>query len=451
MSANQHVLIVGAGFAGIGLAHRLKQAGIDDFTIVERAGSVGGTWRDNTYPGLACDIPSHLYSYSFAPNPDWSRFFAPQPEIRAYLERCADMHGIRAHLRLGVAVTGADFDEASGLWSVQTSGGETLTARVLVSGAGHALTQPVLPDIPGSESFAGKTMHSARWDHDYALDGKSVAVVGTGASAVQIIPTIAPRVGRLSVFQRTPAWVLPKPDWATSELERSLYRRVPLIQAAARAASYAVFESFALGHVFAPRLNAIHDWRGTRYLRRSVRDPVLRDRLTPRFRFGCKRILLSNEYYPALQLDHVELVTDAIREIRPHAIVTADGEERPVDAIVYATGFVASETAPPFPIRGRGGRSLAERWESGGEAYLGTTVAGFPNLFLMIGPNLGLGHNSMIFMMESQFPYVIGAITALRERGLRFVDVRPDVQASYNAWVQKRLSRSVWNTGGCRS
>lgn len=446
---NQHILIVGAGFAGIGLGHRLLQAGITDFTIVERAASVGGTWRDNTYPGLACDVPSHLYSYSFAPNPDWSRFFAPQPEIRAYLERCAD--GVRRHLRLGVEVTSAAFDEESGLWSVRTRGGETITARVLVSASGHALTRPILPDIPGAGTFAGKTMHSARWDHTWPLDGKDVAIVGTGASAVQIIPAIARRVRRLHVFQRTPAWVFPKPDWATTALERWLYRRAPWTQRVARALSYAVFESFALGHVYAPRLNALHDWRGRRYLRRAVADPGLRERLTPRFRFGCKRILLSSDYYPSLQLDHVELVTDPIREVRPHSVVSADGTERPVDAIVYATGYVAAEATPPFPLRGRGGRSLADEWTQGGEAYLGTTVAGYPNLFLMIGPNVGLGHNSMVYMMESQFPYVIGAIRALRDRGLRFVDVRPEAQARYNRWVQARLARSVWNTGGCRS
>lgn len=447
---NFHVLIVGAGFAGIGLAHRLVQAGVRDFTILERASSVGGTWRDNTYPGLACDIPSHLYSYSFAPNPDWSRFFAPQPEIRAYLERCADMHGIRAHLRLGVAVTGAAFDEASGLWSVSTTEGP-VTARFLVSGAGHALSRPVFPDIPGRDTFAGKTMHSARWDGDYPLDGKAVAVVGTGASAVQIVPAIAPRVTWLSVFQRTPGWVFPKPDWDTSPLERRLYRRLPAAQTLMRGATYAIFESFALGHVFAPRLNTIHDWRGRRFLRKSVRDPVLREKLTPRFRFGCKRILLSNEYYPALQRDNVELVTDAIAEIRPRAIVTADGKVRPVDVIAYATGYVAAEAVPPFPISGRGGRRMDETWRNGGEAYLGTTVSGFPNLFLIVGPNVGLGHNSMIYMMESQFNYVLDAIRTVRARRVRFVDVRAEAQSTYNAWLQERLAKSVWNTGGCQS
>ena len=511
MSRNEHILIIGAGFAGIGLAHRLEAAGIGDYTILERADRVGGTWRDNTYPGLACDIPSPLYSYSFAPNPDWSRFFAPQAEILRYLEGCADTLGVRApiihrvagesvkrpansgssgdwrpqacpshveddsrwrspkahadprsqprageicgrgHLRLGVAATGATFDEASGLWTVSTSDGDTITARVLVSGAGHALTRPIVPDIPGASSFAGKVMHSARWDHTYPLEGKSVAVVGTGASAVQIVPAIADRVGRLAVFQRTAAWVLPKPDRATTAAERWLYRKAPWTQRLVRTLTYAAFESFALGHVFAPGLNKLHDWRGDRFLRRTVADPALRRKLRPTFRFGCKRILLSNEYYPTLQRDHVELVTDPIRAIRPGSIVTADGTERPVDVIVYATGFVAAEAIPPFPIRGRDGRTLGDRWTRGGEAYLGTTVSGFPNLFLMIGPNLGLGHNSMIFMMESQFRYVLGAISALRDRRLRFVDVRPEVQTRYNVWVQRRLARSVWNTGGCRS
>ncbi|MDP2310580.1 MAG: NAD(P)/FAD-dependent oxidoreductase [Pseudomonadota bacterium] len=447
---NLHVLIIGAGFAGIGLAHRLMRGGLRDFTILERAPSVGGTWRDNTYPGLACDIPSHLYSYSFAPNPDWSRFFAPQPEIRAYLERCADMHGIRSHIRFEVGAIRADFDEGTGLWTVQTTAGP-ITARFVVSGAGHALSQPVYPDIPGRASFAGKTMHSARWDGEYPLEGKAVAVIGTGASAVQIVPAIASRVGSLGVYQRTPAWVFPKPDWPTSKVERRLYRRIPPVQRLMRGAVYSIFESFALGHVFAPRLNAIHDWRGRRFLASSVRDRALREKLTPDFRFGCKRILLSNEYYPALQRENVELITDTITEIRPHAIATADGKVRPVDVIAYATGFVAAEAAPPFAIHGRGGRTLEQAWNNGGEAYLGTTVTGFPNLFLMIGPNLGLGHNSMIFMMESQFNYVIDAIRTLRRRRVRFMDVRADAQARHNAWLQKRLARSVWNTGGCRS
>jgi cation diffusion facilitator CzcD-associated flavoprotein CzcO len=361
------------------------------------------------------------------------------------------MGGVRAHIRFGVEVTGATFDEATGLWTVETSAGEAHRARVLVSGAGHALTRPVLPDIPGAASFAGKAMHSARWDHSYPLEGKSVAVVGTGASAVQIVPAIAPRVSRLTVFQRTPGWVLPRPDRPTSPLLRWIFRRAPVTQKVVRAAIYAIFESFALGHVYGPRLNALHDRRGRRYLQRAVRDPELRASLTPRFRFGCKRILLSNDYYPALQRDNVELVTEPITEIRPRSVVTAGGRERPVDVIVYATGYEAAEGTPPFPVRGRGGRTLAQAWMRGGEAYLGTTVTGFPNLFVVVGPNVGLGHNSMIYMMESQFAYVLGAISALRERGLAFVDVRPEVQARYNRWVQRRLARSVWNTGGCRS
>ena len=448
---NDHIVIVGSGFAGIGLGIRLKQAGIHDFTILERAERVGGTWRDNTYPGVACDVPSHVYSFSFEPNPEWSRFYAPQEEILAYLEHCADKYAVRAHIRFGTAATSATFDERTGLWTVKTNRGETLEARVLVSGSGHALSTPVYPDIPGRDTFEGKAMHSARWDHAYALEGKTVAVIGTGASAIQIVPTIAPKVGRMHVFQRTAAWVTPKMDRPLTEREHRVFRRVPSLQKLERGIIYWVMESMAVGYVVDPRLNAVREHFATKYLEKAVADPVLRAKLTPTFRMGCKRVQFSNDYLPALQRDNVELVTDGITEIRPHAIVTKDGTERPVDAIVYATGFETSEAKPPFPIVGRGGLDLKDAWKDGIEAYQGTTVAGFPNFFMIIGPNLGLGHSSMIFMMESQFPYVLDAIQKLRARKLKFVDVRKDVQAKYNRWLQGRLARTVWNTGGCDS
>ncbi len=449
--SNDHVLIVGAGFAGIGMAIRLKQAGIEDFTILERADRVGGTWRDNTYPGIACDVPSHLYSYSFEPNPNWSRLFAPQEEILAYLEHCADKYGIRSHIRFGSQVTGASFDEGTGLWTVKTGDGATLVARVIVSGAGHALSRPVLPEIPGRETFLGKTMHSARWDHDYSLKGKTVAVIGTGASAIQIIPSIADDVGRMHVFQRTASWVQPKPDRPMTEAQKKTFRDKPLLQKLTRGAIYLVLEAMATGYVVEPRLNRIRELTSLWYLRKSVRDPALRAKLTPRFRLGCKRILISNDYFRVLQQENVELVTDGIAELRPHAIVTRDGKERPVDVIVYATGYETAEAKPPFPIVGRRGRELKDAWSGGISAYAGTTITGFPNLFLLLGPNVGLGHSSMIFMMESQFPYVLGAIRTLRERRLKYVDVRSDVEQRYNDRIQKRLAGTVWNAGGCVS
>ncbi|MCB9730784.1 MAG: NAD(P)/FAD-dependent oxidoreductase [Deltaproteobacteria bacterium] len=452
MTAVEHheVIIVGAGFAGIGLAYALRRAGFEDLVVFERAGSIGGTWRDNTYPGVACDVPSNLYSFSFAPNPDWSRFFSPQPEIRDYLERCTDALGVRPFVRLNTSVTAAAFDEEAGLWRVRTSAGAH-TARVLVSCAGHALSQPVYPDIPGREDFAGVAMHSARWDDGVDLRGKSVAVVGTGASAIQIVPAIVERTGRLYVFQRTPGWVVSRPDFETTPLQRRIFRRWPLAQKLVRGVTWALLESFAVGHVHAPELNKVHEWRGRRLLRRSVADPALRARLLPGYRFGCKRLLMSNTWYPALQEPHVELVIERIAAIEPDAIVTADGVRREVDVIVYATGYVAAEARPPFPITGLGGRALAEVWSESAEAYLGTAIAGFPNLFMVVGPNVGLGHSSMVLMMESQFAYIVDAVRTLRSRRLRWVDVRPEQQRRYNAWLQRRLARTVWNTGGCRS
>jgi len=447
---NEHVVIVGSGFAGLGLAIQLKRAGIDDFTILERSDRVGGVWRDNTYPGLCCDVPSHLYSFSFEPNPSWSRVYSPQAEILAYLERCAVKYGVLSHIRFGTTVTSARFDEGTGLWSVFTSAGTKLDARVLVSAAGHALSKPVLPNIEGRDTFAGKSMHSARWDHEYSLDGRTVAVVGTGASAVQIIPTIAPKVRAMHVFQRTAAWVMPKLDRDVAPAIRNVFARAPVAQMAARCAIYLAQESLA-PIALRPALGGLVERYATKYLHDSVTDPDLRAKLTPTFRPGCKRMLLSNDYYPALQRANVEVVTDRIAEIRAHSVVTADGRERPVDTIVYATGYEAAEAKPPFEVVGRHGQTLADAWHDGGEAYLATTVSGFPNFFLILGPNVGLGHNSMIFMMESQFAYVLGAIKDIRARALAYVDLRLEHQQRYNAWIQKRLENTVWNSGGCQS
>jgi cation diffusion facilitator CzcD-associated flavoprotein CzcO len=448
---NDHVLIIGAGFAGIGMAIRLKQSGIEDFTILERSDRIGGTWRDNTYPGIACDVPSHLYSYSFEPNPGWSRFFAPQKDILAYLEHCADKYDVRKHMRFSSEVTGASFDERAGMWTVRLADGSSLTARVVVSGSGHALTKPVYPDVPGRSTFRGKSMHSARWDHGYSLKGKAVAVVGTGASAIQIIPSIASEVGRMHVMQRTASWVQPRPDRAISAREQKAMRDRPYLQQVMRRGIYWFLEGMAVGYVVEPRLNRIRELTAMRFLRKSVRDPELRAKLTPKFRLGCKRILLSNDYYRVLQQDNVELVTEPIAEIREHSIVTKDGKERPVDAIIYATGFEASEAKPPFSILGRGGVDLQSVWRDGISAYSGTTIAGFPNAFLLLGPNTGLGHSSMIFMMESQFAYVLDAVKTIRARRLKYVDVRSDVEREYNDKLQKRLAGTVWNAGGCAS
>ena len=444
------VLIVGSGFAGLGIAIRLKQQGFEDFLVLERSDRLGGVWRDNVYPGVACDVESHLYSYSFAPNPHWSRSFAPQREILGYLDDCADRFGLRAHLRYGSEVVSASFDDALGTWTVSCADGARFEARLLVSAAGHALTRPVYPDLPGRESFAGPAFHSARWNTEVPLEGKRIAVIGTGASAIQIVPAMAKIASRLFVYQRTAPWVVPKLDREISPERRALFRRFPLAQKLARGAIYWRRELFVLGFR-QPRLMRLAERLVRRHLTRSVQDPKLRAKLTPNYALGCKRVLPSDDYYPAVQKPNVEVVTDAIERIEPDAIITRDGQRRAVDAIIYATGFEAAEAKPPFELRGSGGLRLEERWSDHVEAYLGTAVSGFPNLFLLVGPNCGLGHSSMTLMMEAQFEYVLSALDGFRAHGWRAVDVKPDVQRAFNDELQRRLSKTVWNVGGCVS
>jgi cation diffusion facilitator CzcD-associated flavoprotein CzcO len=450
MSERAPIVIIGTGFAGLGMAIRLKQAGIDDFVILEQASGVGGTWRDNHYPGAACDVESHLYSFSFEPNPTWTRTFAPQGEILAYLERCTDKYGVRPHIRFETRVTGARFDEDTALWTVATSRGDELLARAIISATG-GLSRPSYPGIPGLDRFAGKTFHSARWDDAYAFDGKTVGVVGTGASAIQIVPSIAPRVRHLDVFQRTAPWIIPKPDYPISAAQRERFRRAPALQHLARVGQYWQHELFAAGFVLEPRIMKLAGKLARRYLDATVTDEVLRAKLAPRFTLGCKRVLLSNDWYPAVQRPNVDVVTEGIREVTPAGVVTVDGKERALDALVLATGFTAADSVAPFDLRGRGGLGLNEAWRDGAEAYLGTTVSGFPNLFLLVGPNTGLGHSSMVFMIESQIAYVMSALEGMRARGLRLVDVRADAQSRYNASLKARLARTVWATGGCTS
>ncbi len=442
------IVIVGAGFSGLGMGIRLKQAGVHDFVILERADKVGGTWRDNQYPGAACDVESHLYSFSFEPNPRWTRTFASQAEILEYLEHCTDKYGVRKHIRFGVAATGAYFDDRRGGWDVAVTGspGHTLRASVLIAACGP-LNREKLPDIPGLAAFRGSMFHSSRWDHTFSLRAKKVAVIGTGASAIQIVPAIAAEVERLFVFQRTPPWVIPKPDRLISHRMRALYARFPLAQKLARQAIYWRRELLALGMVADPRIMKLPEALARLYLARSVASAELRRKLAPNYVMGCKRVLPTNDWYRALQRENVELVTERIAEVREGGIVTRNGEERAVDAVVLATGFEASEHVAPFEVRGRLGRDLAETWRDGAEAYLGTTVSGFPNLFLLIGPNTGLGHGSMVFMIESQVAYVLSAVRTMRCKGLTHVDVRPDVQARYNERLRRRLENTVWSTG----
>ncbi len=439
------VIIVGSGFAGLCMAVRLKQAGIDNFIILEKDREFGGTWWANHYPGCAVDIPSHLYSFSFAANAAWTRRFARQQELLAYTRSIVRDFGLDGHLRVGTAFDGAAFDEAGGYWRVRTSGG-ALSAKCVVGAVG-ALNRPALPKLPGLADFAGTMFHSSRWEHGYDLRGKRVAVIGTGASAIQFVPEIVGQVARLDLYQRTAPWILPRPDRAIGAREQRLLASWPLLQRLCRALDYAQFESRAILFVHLPRMLGLVQWLARRHLQRQVADPALRAKLTPDYRLGCKRVLLMNTYYPALTRPNVELVTDPIAQVRAHSIVTAGGQEREVDAIVFGTGFDVEHAVNAAEVRGRGGKLL---FADDKQAYKGCAVAGFPNYFLITGPNTGLGHNSMIYMIESGVAYVLDAIKAIRAGQLHSVEVKEEVQRDFNAELQRRMKGTVWSTG-CKS
>ena len=443
------IAILGAGFGGLGMAIRLKQEGIDDFVVFERDTDVGGTWWANSYPGCQCDVPSHLYSYSFAPNPDWTRTYPLQEELGRYARDCAERFGVIDHVRLGCEVIGAQWDEEATLWRIETSDGE-FTADVLVAAPGF-LSEPSIPDLPGLGSFRGEVFHTARWNHDHDLTGRRVAVLGTGASAIQTVPAIQPIVGHLSVFQRTPPWVLPHRDRPITDFERRMYRRFPALQRLVRAGVYLSRELVVPGLTFEPRMMKALERLALHHMEKQVPDPELRARLTPAYRMGCKRILPSNDWYPALQRPNVEVVTDGIEEIVPEGIVGADGRLHEVDTIVLATGFKVTDISLAHRIRDADGISMAEHWQGSPQAYLGTSVAGYPNFFFVTGPNTGLGHNSLLFMIEAQLSYVLDALRQMRARGATRIEVRRDAQEQFNAYIQRRLVRSVWNTGGCAS
>jgi cation diffusion facilitator CzcD-associated flavoprotein CzcO len=449
MSASFDVAIVGTGFSGLGMAIQLQKAKRHSFVLLEKAGDVGGTWRENHYPGCACDIPSHLYSFSFEPNPRWTRMFAPQREILEYLRGCADKYGIRPHIRFHSEVLRVEFDERDARWRVHTRTG-LVTARHLVLGLG-ALSRPSTPNLRGIERFAGKAFHSAEWDHACDLAGKHVAVIGTGASAIQFVPEIVDRVGKLHLFQRTPPWVLPHPDRAITPLERALFRLIPLSQRLYRYAIYWQNEARALGFTVDPRIMKLARALGERNIERQIRDPRLRALVRPSYMPGCKRILMSNTWYRALARPNVDVVTSGIAEVTARGIIDGSGVERPADVIIYGTGFDVQDTLTPMRVFGRDGVELNERWRADRvEAYRGTTIAGFPNLYTLMGPNTGLGHNSIVFMIEAQVGYVLRCIEALERRGARCADVRPEAQAAFNAELQPRLQRSVW-ASGCQS
>jgi cation diffusion facilitator CzcD-associated flavoprotein CzcO len=444
------VFVIGAGFGGLGLAVRLAERGERDFVVVERGDEVGGTWRDNTYPGAACDVPSQLYSFSFALKPDWSRSFSPQEEIQDYLREVARESGVLPHFRFHVNFEDARWDEDAARWRIQTSAGDC-TANVLVSAAG-ALSDPKMPDIEGIDSFAGQVFHSARWNHDYDLAGKRVAIIGTGASAIQIVPEIAGQVERLDVYQRTAPWVMPRWDRPYSALEKAAFRRVPGLQKLVRGAIYAGREMYVPAFTRNPRLAAPAKRMALANIDKGVTDPALREKVLPDFEIGCKRILISSDWYPALSRDNVDLVTDGIAKVTPNGIVTRDGVEREVDVLIVATGFLATEQPVAAQITGRQGRTLREAWaESGVQAYKGASVYGFPNLFFVIGPNTGLGHTSMVYMIESQIAYIVDALETMRSRGLAAVEPTARAQQVWNEDLQRRMQPTVWNIGGCSS
>ncbi len=444
------VAVIGTGFAGLGMAIELKRSGEDDFVVLERADAVGGTWRDNHYPGCACDVPTPLYSFSFAPNPDWSRLYARWDELRDYLEDCADRFGVRPHIHLGCEVTAATWQADAQRWLLELGDGRTLTARIVIGGFG-GLNRPAYPDIEGLRDFAGELFHSADWRHEVPLDGRRVGVIGTGASAIQLIPHVAERAGHLDVFQRTAPWVMPKLDLGFSPRQRGLFRRLPIIQRALRGLVFTITESLAWPITRDQRFLAPLERRALAHLARQVRDPELRARLTPSFRLGCKRILVANNYYPALTRANVDLVTEPIARVTPRGIVTADGVEHELDVLVCSTGFSIAEAFSAIDVRGRDGRTLDATWSEGLQAHRGTAVAGFPNLLVLSGPNTGTGSTSQVYMIESQIRYALRALAHMRARGLATIEAREAAQSQYNRELDARMSRTVWLRGGCDS
>ncbi|MFE7743963.1 flavin-containing monooxygenase [Nocardia sp. NPDC057455] len=442
------IAVIGAGIAGIGLAVSLREAGIDDFVLLERADDLGGTWRANTYPGCACDVPSHLYSYSFAPNPDWSRTYGTQQEILAYLGSVAKRHDVVRHMRFGVELLEARWDDAATLWRLRTSRGD-LTARVLVSAVGP-FSEAQIPRLPGAQTFEGTQFHSLHWDHGHDLTGERVAVIGTGASAVQFIPEIQPLVGKLTVFQRSAPWIVSRLDRRTLAAERALLRRVPALGKAIRGLLYTGIEGFGLVGFVDKRFRHPYEALGRLQLLRQVRDPQLRRKLTPDYVIGCKRAIFSDAYYPALTRPNVEVVTEGIQEIRARSIVTADGAEHAVDTIIWGTGF----GVPPVifdRVHGLGGHSIGDRYRARPSSYLGAAVAGFPNFFCTLGPFGAAGNQSAIYMIEAQVRYIVDAVTTMRAHDIRRIDVREEVQRAFLDEVTERSRDTAWLTGGCRS
>lgn len=449
MSAAHEVLIVGAGFGGLGMAIALKKQGVDDIVIIEKAADVGGVWRDNTYPGAACDVPSHLYSFSFEPNPNWSHVFARQPEIYAYLRHCADKYDLRRHLRCNSEVASMRFDDATQLWQVTLAGGDTLTARMVVNATGQ-LSRPIYPKLAGIGSFQGESFHSAHWRHGLDLRGKRVAVIGTGASAIQFVPAIAPVVAKLSVFQRSPAYMMARPDRPYSRVEQWVFKKAPKTMALYRGGIYLKYESRGLAFTRMKSLLKIAVGMPFQsLLKQQVSDLALRDKLTPDYAIGCKRILLSSDYLATMSRANVDLVTTPVTQVTATGVETRDGKVHAADVLIYGTGFAATDFLSPMTVTGRGGLDLNDVWQQGAKAYLGLSVPGFPNFFMLYGPNTNLGHNSIVYMLESQIAHIMACRARLQRENGRCIEVNEGRYRHFTDAVQARLATSVW--AGCRS
>lgn len=442
------IAIIGTGFGGLGMAIHLKRQGIRDFTLFEKASSIGGTWRDNTYPGCACDVESHLYSYSFAPNPRWNRLYSQQPEIREYLQNCAAQFEISPHIRFNHEVKEVSWVKSEKTWHITTSQG-TFSARFLISATG-ALSEPSIPKLPGLDRFQGKQFHSARWNHHYSLARQNVAVIGTGASAIQFVPKIQPELKQMHLFQRTAPWILPSFDRSLTSPEHRLMTHFPFLQTLLRQNIYFYREVTGLAFRH-PRFISLFRKIALMHMRRAISNSDLQKKLTPDYTIGCKRILIANDYYPALAQPNVELVTESIREITPNGIVTSDGVAREVDAIIFGTGFQVTEIPFTRLIRGKHGLTLSEVWNGSPRSHLGTTLVGYPNLFLLMGPNTGLGHSSVLLMMESQMKHILNAIRFMQERGITTIEPRPEAEAKFNSEIQAKMTNTVWMSGGCTS
>ena len=445
--------IIGSGFGGLGAGVMAQKRGIESFVILERSGAVGGTWRDNTYPGCACDIPSHLYSFSFAQNPEWTRSYPSQPEIEAYLERVTDRYNLHSKIRFGFEVAVLEWSHIDCCWIITSTAGETIQASAVISASGF-LSQPSTPDIPGLDDFEGEVFHSASWRHDVPLEGRNVGVIGTGASAIQLVPAIAPSVEHLDVFQRTPPWVLPRDDQPAPAWRRRLYRMIPFLQRLHRWRIYLRQEFLAIAFLGRGRVadamtaRIIEETKSL--IGESFTDADEAASLLPTYRPGCKRLLISSDWYPALARENVGLVSSPIERVTAGGVLTSDGVEHPLDVLVLATGFAVSEFPSPITILGRDGRSLNEHWSEGASTDFGMTVSGFPNLWFLVGPGTGLGHNSIVFMIEVQLEQIAAALGYMQRSGISTLELRAEVEAASYSELQRRLATTVW-ASGCSS